>query len=294
VYSLINAPVLGFDLARRPAGHLAADVIVRALCVGVDDLPALAAAHSDDPARDAAWLELALEERSSVAHGLRLAADRLTGGAPTDSVLSSLERLAVGDLDSLLRFVRHEVLDWTWRRATAGGIAVQDDDASAAAAVLCDAAASAYAADRLSPEARHRLAAPWLAVRRRMSDPAPELGPYTVEVLGLLERVATLAPPEVAALRAAVDAARPQVGEWATAMHAATWAVELSGRTRAAAAAQMLLVGAVHGGVSTRESARGAWNVLSGVVQATVVQDLLEPASVSVLVPPTATALGLV
>jgi hypothetical protein len=46
-----------------------------------------------------------------------------------------------------------------------------------------------------------------------------------------------------------VDAARPQVGEWATAMHAATWAVELSGRTRAAAAAQMLLVGAVHGGV---------------------------------------------
>ena len=70
--------------------------------------------------------------------------------------------------------------------------------------------------------------------------------------------------------------------------------VELSGRTRAAAAAQMLLVGAVHGGVSTRECARGAWNVLAGVVQATVVQDLLEPAAVSVLVPPPAMALGLV
>jgi hypothetical protein len=144
VYTLVNAPVLGFDLARRDGGHLVADLLVRALCLGPDDLPALAAAHRDDADRDRAWLELAVEERTTVAHGLRLAADRLAGGAPTDSVLRSLERLAVGDLDSLLRFVRHEVLDWTWH----GGpeVAVQTPAGTAAAAVLCDAAASAYAA----------------------------------------------------------------------------------------------------------------------------------------------------
>jgi hypothetical protein len=114
-----------------------------------------------------------------------------------------------------------------------------------------------------------------------------------MEVLGLLERVATLAPPEVAALRAAVDAARPQVGEWATAMHAATWAVELSGRTRAAAAAQMLLVGAVHGGCLDARVRARCLERAGRRGPGDVVQDLLEPASVSVLVPPTATALGL-
>ena len=293
MYSLINAPVLGFDLARRTGGHVAADVIVRALCLGVADLPVLAAAHRDDAARDAAWMELALEERASVAQGLRLAADRLSGGAATDEVVHSLERLAVGDLDGLLRFLRHEVLDWTWRRTSPGDLAAQDAEATAAAAVLGAAAAAAYAADRLSADARNRLAAPWLAMRRRVPEPSPELGPYAIEVTGLLDRVRALSPADVTALRAAVDIGRPKVSEWATAMHAATWAVELSGRGRAAAAAQMLLVSAVHGGISTRECARGAWNVLSGVVQATVVQDLLEPSSAEVLVPPTARALGL-
>jgi hypothetical protein len=291
MYTLINAPVLGFDLARRDGGHLVADLVVRSLCLREEDLPSLASAHRDDAARDSAWLELAVEERATVAQGLRLAADRLAGGAPTDAVLSSLERLAVGDLDGLLRLVRHEVLDWTW--SATGDVAVQSPEATAAAAVICDAAASAYAAERLSPEARRRLAAPWLAVCRRVTSPQPDLGPHGALVQAVVDRVATLGPADVAGVVAAVDAARADSGSWARAMHEASWAVELTGRCRPAAAAQMLLVQAAQGSVAARQLARGAWNLLSGVVHATVVVDLLPPDAAKVLVPPVARLVGL-
>jgi hypothetical protein len=60
-------------------------------------------------------------------------------------------------------------------------------------------------------------------------------------------------------------------------MHSASWAVYLSGRVRAAAAAQLQLVVAVHdAGVPVAEVAAGCWNALSGAVQALLVRDLLD------------------
>ncbi len=285
MYTLINAPVLGFDLSRLPYGHLVADLVLRALELTPADLPTLAAAHAQDGARDAAWLELAVAERSTVAQGLRLAAERLSGGAPTDSVLSSLERLAVGDLDGLLRLVRHDLLDWTWTTTGDGSVGVQTSEAVAASALLCDAAAAAYAADRLSAEARRRLGGPWLALCRRVPTPVPDLGPQAGRLHPMFARIAALTPAEVDELLAVVSASRDQLAGWASAMHAATWAVELTGRGRPAASAQMLLVAAVSGTIATRASARGAWNLLSGLVHSLVVEDVLNDDAVDRLVP---------
>jgi hypothetical protein len=65
--------------------------------------------------------------------------------------------------------------------------------------------------------------------------------------------------------------------DWATAMHSASWAVHLSGRVRAAAAAQLQLVVAVHdAGVPVADLAAGCWNALSGAVQALLVSDLVD------------------
>src|SRR3954454_23506711 len=59
VYSLVSAPVLGFDLVRRAGGAEAADVITAALGLGVHDLAPLAAAARPDAERMDAWAELA-------------------------------------------------------------------------------------------------------------------------------------------------------------------------------------------------------------------------------------------
>jgi hypothetical protein len=123
--------------------------------------------------------------------------------------------------------------------------------------------------------------------------PAPALGPQAAAITTVVERVAAMPPGDVAVLVAAVNSARVDSGSWARAMHEASWAVELSGRRRAAAAAQMLLVGAVHGSVPARELARGAWNLLSGVVHAVAVEDLLEAGAFDVLVPAAARVLSL-
>ena len=47
----MSAPVLGFDLTRLDGGAAAADVLLRALTVTADDLPAIAAAQPDEWSR---------------------------------------------------------------------------------------------------------------------------------------------------------------------------------------------------------------------------------------------------
>ncbi len=46
-YSLVSAPVLGFDLTRLPGGSATAEVLVRALCLQHEDLVVLAGQLAD-------------------------------------------------------------------------------------------------------------------------------------------------------------------------------------------------------------------------------------------------------
>src|SRR5205814_456454 len=83
----------------------------------------------------------------------------------------------------------------------------------------------------------------WL--RGRPATPPIDLGPHHHAVTALLDRVRTVSSHEVHRLLRAGDDSRRAPSGWATAVHSASWAGYLSGRTRTAAAAQLLLVQAV-------------------------------------------------
>ncbi|NAZ84126.1 hypothetical protein GTR02_20160 [Kineococcus sp. R8] len=300
----MSSPVLGFDLVRLPAGDSAADVVIRALQAGPGELDVFASRH-DAAARSAAWevVRAAVAEvrpltdvLSDVANGLLErefgdagAADRLE-----DGVVRVLQASTVADADALVRLVHHDVLDWTWTLPVEGGPGLRTEGAARAADVLADAAVSAYLGDRLPAEVRRALAGPYLSACRELAPAgAPELDDVPAGVAAVLDRLTRLDGTDRACLRAAADGDRAVGGEWAAAVHEASWAVHLSGRTRSAAVAQLLAVRAFRaGGLDAADAAGGLWNLVSGVVHAEVVADLLPGEARDVLLRPWDAAFG--
>jgi hypothetical protein len=93
--------------------------------------------------------------------------------------------------------------------------------------------------------------------------------------------------------RAAVDAVRAHRRPWSAAMHEASWAAHVSGRTRAVAAAHLLAVQAFDdAGLDAADGAQGVWNALAGCVQGLALADLLEDAALEVLLEPWALVTG--
>jgi hypothetical protein len=294
MYSLVSAPVLGFDLARLEGGAATAELLLAALTLAPEDLAVLAARLPDDQLRAQLWQEVnAADLRRRPVHAL-------AGLDPAISV-ALVERAPIGTLDALLRCVRHDVLDWTWATgsgAPADGRAgraadgpapdpgTQTETAARASALLCDAVVASYLREELAAPVRRRLAAGWVAAVRRLPARPADLGPQHRAVARTLDRVRGAGPAEVARLGRAADRTRGQA-DWATAMHSASWAVYLSGRVRAAAAAQLQLVLAVHAaGVPVAALAAGGWNALSGTVAALLVRDLLDIATTHQLLEP--------
>lgn len=287
MYSLVSAPVLGFDLTRLDGGSATAEVLLRALVLTSDDLPALAAQLPGEDQRAELWLDVegAAERLPSVRN--------LGEFAETARALGLVERAPIGTVDSLLRLVRHDVLAWTWTGT--GANARQSETAAAATALLCDAAVGAYLRDLLPAITRRRLGAGWVAAMRRLPPGAPiDLGPHHFAVSALLDRLRTLRPEDAERLaRAAEDARRTGSTGWAAAVHSASWAAFLSDRVRTAAAAQLLLVQALDNGVvPVADRAGGVWNLLSGAAQALVVRDLLDTATAHRLLAPVIAVLG--
>jgi hypothetical protein len=303
VYSLVSAPVLGFDLTRLQGGSAAADVLLRGLSLTVGDIDVLArSTRLDTWQRAELWqdVEVAAGQLRSVreAAGPVPAADSADNVPPADAAANELvralavvERAPIGNLDGLLHCARHDVLAWTWQESEFGP--VQSEPASLATAVLCDALAAAYLRDSLSVPTRRKLAAGWVTAARGLSEPAPDLGPQQKAIQGLLRRVRTASPTDVQRLSRSAGATRRGINDWAPAVHSASWAVYLADRLRPAAAAQLMLVQAVEdGGVPVPERAAGVWNMLSGAVQALVVRDLLDSATIHRLLNPYLSALG--
>jgi hypothetical protein len=286
MYSLVSAPVLGFDLTRLDGGSATAEVLLRALVLTLDDLPELAGHVPDAELRAGLWLDV-----QSAA--TRLPSVRNLGEfAETARVLGVVERAPIGNVDSLLRLVRHDVLAWTWTGA--GTAARQSEAAASATALLCDAAVAAYLRDLLPVLTRRRLGAGWVAATRRLPAAPPiDLGPHHLVVSALLDRLRTLRPEDARRLvRAAADSRRA-TGGWSGAVHSASWAAYLSDRIRTAAAAQLLLVQALDNGVvPVADRAGGVWNLLSGAIQALVVRDLLDTATAHRLLAPVIAVLG--
>ncbi|MEV4514947.1 hypothetical protein AB0K00_39045 [Dactylosporangium sp. NPDC049525] len=292
MYSLVSAPVLGFDLSRLQGGSAAADVLLRGLSLTQSDLDAVASARADDDwDRVDLWrdVDAAAQERRAV---------NADAGA-----LAVVERAPLGTLDGLLHCLRYDILDWTWGNRPAQATMPtpqvraprqrQSEVASKATGVLSDAAAAAYLRELLTDESRRRLSAPYTAAMRALPEREHDLGPQADDLRQMLTRVGSLSPAEMRQLNKVTDTSRPGLTDWAPAVHSASWAVFLSGRVRAGAAAQLLLVQAMdRSGVPVSDRAGGVWNLLSGAVQALMVRDLLDSTTARRLLDPYFTAMG--
>ena len=286
-YSLVSSPVLGFDLVRLPGGDAVAGVLLHALTSTPRDLDTLAARH-DGPARERAWDRVREivetvprmdQVLSQVATGLAEGdfADEVSGARVERGVLRVLQASTVADADALVRLVHHDVLDWTWTHD--GGVGLRTEAASRAAEVLADAAVSAYLSAWLPADLRRTLVGPYVAALKDLP-PLPRrpggLSSAQAGAVELLERLAAMDAEDRACLRSASQAVRASGGEWASAVHDASWAVHLSGRVRSAAEAQLLAVRAFRaGGLDAGDGASGVWNAVSGALHAEVVADLL-------------------
>ncbi|TFV87964.1 hypothetical protein [Blastococcus sp. CT_GayMR16] len=284
-YSLVSAATLGFDLVRLPAGRSVATVLLAGLGA---DAPALASIAAVHPGRGLARGERGgLAIRSRKARELAAAVPHMRGvaagaaaGDRTAVLVAQLERGTIGDAPTLERLLRDDVLG---PEHIARGF-LTEDEWDEAADVLADAALGHWAAGVLPPLVRRELTGPF----DRALDRGAVAGPPVDDALTeLLDAVRALDAPGRAAWRAAVDEGRADHRPWATAMHEASWAGHVSGRTRTLAAAQLHAVQAfLDGGFDLHDGAAGVWNALAGCVQGTVVADMLDEASLAALQAP--------
>ncbi|WP_030441093.1 hypothetical protein [Actinoplanes subtropicus] len=285
MYSLVSAPVLGFDLTRLAGGSATAEVVLRGLRLQTDDLPILAERLPDEGVRGPLWVEVESAARRMPS---------LKGMSKEDpaSSLALVERAPIGSVDALLTCLRYDVMSWTWTGT--GREARQSDTAAAATALLCDAAVGSYLREVLDDDSRRRLGAGWVSAMRKLPVGAPiDLGPHHYTVSALLDRLRSLRSTDLNRLVSSAEDARRNAGGWSPAVHSASWAAYLSERVRTAAAAQMLLVQAVDtADIPLADRAGGVWNMLSGAVQALVVRDLLDTSTAHRLLAPVVAALG--
>jgi hypothetical protein len=289
-YSLVSAATLGFDLVRLPAGRAVADALLAGLAADAATLEQLATVHPaagrdrEQRAALAVRSRKARELAVSVPH-VRTAAAGLPGADRTAALVAQLERSTIGDAVALERVLREDVLG-----PEHPARALVDEDALAAAAdVLADAAVGSWAAAVLPPLVRRQLTGPFAVATAAgmVGTPEPDLGPATAELTDLLTGLRTLDAAGRARWQAAVDAARAERRPWATAMHEASWAAHVSGRTRTLATAQLLAVQAfLDGGFDPASAAAGAWNAAAGCVQGIVMGDLLGTDALAVLLAP--------
>ncbi|MDP9406708.1 MAG: hypothetical protein M3P95_02130, partial [Actinomycetota bacterium] len=122
MYSLVSASVLGYDLSRLPGGDAVSAVLRRALALGPADLPRLVPDAGPDAGLDA---EPRLRARSTALgearrlvrtpDALHAAVTHLADAPRRRVALGLLERASLGHVDALVRLVRADLLDWTWR-----------------------------------------------------------------------------------------------------------------------------------------------------------------------------------
>jgi hypothetical protein len=288
-YTLVSAATLGFDLVRLPAGRSVAEVLLTGLGAGAGGLGTLASAH---PGRD-----LGREERGTRALRSRRARETAatvphvrgahagTDGADRAAVLvAQLELGTIGDAPTLERLLRNDVLG---PEHLAQGFLTVEEWAEATD-VLADAALGHWAAGVLPPLVRRELTGPFDRVAGSGSVSLPpvgaDLGPAAVELLEVLGAIRGSDDDGRARWRAAVDEGRADHRPWATAMHEASWAAHVSGRTRGLAAVQLHAVQAfLDGGFDVHDGAAGVWNAVAGCVQGIAMSDLLDERSLAVL-----------
>jgi hypothetical protein len=294
-YSLVSAATLGFDLVRLPAGRAVAEVLLTGLGADAPALAVVAAAHPgrgltrEERGVRAVRGRRAREMAASVPH-LRSAA---AAGDRAAVLVAQLEQGTIGDAPTLERLLRDDVLG----PEHAAAAELSPDERDEAVDVLADAALGYWAAGVLPPLVRRELTGPFdrLGEQGALAVPAigHDLGSASSELAGLLDAIRGLDEAGRATWRTAVDEGRAEHRPWATAMHEASWAAHVSGRTRALATAQLHAVQAfLDGGFDLRDGAAGVWNAVAGCVQGLAMADLLDEGSLAVLRAPWVRVVG--
>ena len=282
-YSLVSAATLGFDLVRLPAGRLVADSLLTGLLAEEATLGRLAAVHPSVGLTPQQRGVLAVRGRKARELAAAVPHVRDAGADRAAVLVAQLEQGTIGDAPTLERLVREDVLGG---EHPAAGL-LDPDLLAEAADVLADAAIGYWAAGVLPPLVRRELTASF----DRMADDAPVAGPEIldlgaagVELAAFLDGLRGLDDAGRARWRAAVDEGRAERRPWATAMHEASWAAHVSGRTRVLATAQLHAVQAfLDGGFDRHDGAAGAWNAVAGCVQGIAMGDLLDEGALTVL-----------
>ena len=288
-YTLVSAATLGFDLVRLPAGRGVAGVLLSALQADDAALARLAAAHPARGLERDQRLVLAVRSRRAremavaVPHVRTAAAGAHAAGDRAAVLVEQLEQGTIGDAPTLERLVREDVLGG---EHPAAGL-LDADLLAEAADVLADAAIGYWAAGVLPPLVRRELTVSFDRVADEVPVAGPEsldLGAAGIELAAFLDGLRGLDDAGRARWRAAVDEGRAERRPWATAMHEASWAAHVSGRTRVLATAQLHAVQAfLDGGFDRHDGAAGAWNAVAGCVQGIAMGDLLDEGALTVL-----------
>jgi hypothetical protein len=301
-YSLVSSATLGFDLVRLPAGRLVAETLITGLISDAATLGRLSLVH---PARGLVGPQRGtVAVRARKARELAVSVPHVRGAATegggvegrggeadrTAVLVAQLEQGTIGDAATLERLLREDVLG----PEHAGRADVFPEVADAAADVLADAAVGWWAAGVLPPLVRRELTEPLERAALEPADPgAVDLGPSSDALRTFLDDLRGLGDEGRAAWRTAVDAGRSAHAPWAAAMHEASWAAHVSGRTRTLATAQLFAVQAfLDGGFDRRDGASGVWNAVAGCVQGAAMSDLLDAPSLAVLTAPLARLAG--
>jgi hypothetical protein len=289
VYSLVNAPTVGFDLARLPTGAAVATVLLEALAVqsatGLGDVSGFDPDFSADTRRASAWLEVSsLAPPARLDHALSEFRDVIDeadrepawGHPKLEPAMAALTTAYFGGLDDLLGLVRVDILD---------------EAPTHVVAMASDAIAAAYGGRQLGDGVRGLLGAPWIAATKGLAAVPHDLGPFDAELRRVLDRIPRLSRAEALVL---AEGATASESDWGRCMHAAAWAAYLAGRLRPAAAAQFQAVRALRAsGIDAGLVARGVWNAITGCLQAIAMHDLLDEVNYGVLVAPWEGAIGI-
>jgi hypothetical protein len=288
-YTLVSAATLGFDLVRLPAGRAVADVLLAGLAADAEALASVAGLHPgrgrDREQRGVLVVRARrARELAAAVPTVRTVAD---AGSRAAVLVAQLERGTIGDVPTLERLLREDVLG----PEHPGMADLAPEVGEEVADVLADAAVGHWATEVLPPLVRRELTAPFArAVAEGLLPPPPigtDLGPAADALAEVLTGVRGLDAAGRATWRTAVDEGRAEHRPWATAMHEASWAAHVSGRTRALATAQLHAVQAfLDGGFDAADGASGAWNAVAGCVQGTAMADLLDEGSLAVLLAP--------
>jgi hypothetical protein len=297
-YTLVSAATLGFDLVRLPAGRAVAGVLLTGLGAGAGGLGTLAAAHPgrglsrEERGVRAVRSRRAREMAANVPH-VRGASAGLGGANRAAVLVSQLELGTIGDAATLERLLRDDVLGT--EHLANGFLSTEEWDE--ASDVLADAALGYWAAGVLPPLVRRELTGAFdrVADAEAIALPpiAADLGVAALDLVDVLGAIRALDDDGRALWRVAVDEGRADHRPWAAAMHEASWAAHVSGRTRALAAVQLHAVQAfLDGGFDVHDGAAGVWNAVAGCVQGMAMADLLDERCLEVLRAPWQRATG--